>query len=1689
MRTCAVVVVLLAMAGLVPASQSTVFTEDYSLPLQVAEKQATDNGIRFTLDVNQPQWMTVESEAGVELDLALFEMGGSYQQQGMPLVPVAGSLFRIPPRSGVVVEVIDAEYETLTDVDLAAYLPGELDETEPRYTQASEIRDEWYPGVLAEAGEPAVFRDFRVANLVTYPVQVNTARNEVRVYSNIQVDIRFEGTDDRNTIDHWPASISRNYVDKYRILMDWDDSELDDYEFYGGNVFVVMHDDDALRTALSDWFEWKQQRGWKFEYITDSDVNFSSPTAIQGELEERYAAATEKPDYIVVIGDDQGSFAVPPASGTGVNGPGDHDYCCLAGNDMLGDLGIGRISVQNFNQAQAYAAKVVTYERDIDFDNTDWYLRAMLNRSDNYQGISKVVMLRYFRRMLLENLGYTQVDTVYWGSGNNYAIQQINNGVSLYAARGYSGTGLNVSQISSLQNTDMTPIVMDVTCGTGDWSGNTGMNEAYMLAGTTANPRGGVVGISMASYNTHPNFNNCLNGASGWAMLQVVWPYVGDLMMAAKVNGYVNYFGHDNIELERFLRWYNLMGDPLVQIWTGIPRQFDVEADDVFTLGQHEYTVTVEEDGEPIAEAWVTFYKESMGDHVQVSKYTDANGQVTFYPDVTHSGGAMLTVSRQHFAPTQMTVNCNNTNASVGYETVTILDNGIGGTYGDGDGVPDAGETIGLQMTLKNYGNDTTTGISISGYADDPYVVDVYGDITLAGLDPNENEQGAGMILVEIAAAAQHRWRIPLELTIETDAGTIDDGYEFEVMSVKYAISTVNLAGELDPGNTRNATITLTNLGGINADAATAMFISRDPWLRATQYSCTIPELEVGEETTTSSVELFALEGAFRGYSAPAMLVITTESGHADTAYTTVSLGERESTDPVGPDRYGYMGFENVDNGYPEYAPDYDWIEINPDVNNNDFDGTAMDIDDTSENDDMGLALDLSDVGFPITYYGEEFTHLSVFSNGMVAMGEQQDIVANRNWMIPTPNGPSNMLAPYWDELRTNGDCEILYYHDEDNGRFIVEFYKMRHHYPSYESTFEVIFYDTDMYPTATGDNDFMFQYGDCDHSSGGMGFDVPYWTTGIENGDQTDGLLFAYWNEYYPGASTITNGRAIYFTTNIAVPVGSMSGTITDLENDEPLEGAVVRTSDWMFSAVTDGDGSYQIDSMFVGTYDIIVELDCYNPGEVSGIEIADGGSAQVDVAMTHPEFELSELELTTTIPPDSEAVLTVDLTNDGNGPLHYNTSLHFPNEAIALGKKGDRGDRGPTAGNGELDEAWDEIFQFDLDPEESRYYGVVFDGEYFWLSGANSYDVAGPNKLYQYSAQGEFVATFDQPISAEDRSSQGIYGMAWDGEYLYGVDNGVLYQMEFDGTEWSVAETMEVPANPARYVVLDPNTYTFYVGDYGTEIRAVHADSADIVYEFGQNFYPRGGSWFPEDELGYNIYFVCQEGGSETIQFIKMNPHTGQIRPVYSFQEVGGNVLGGDLTYLWDPSVWQFMSIMKVDGEHDVKLWEVDTYANWVEVLNPEGTIGAGETGTINIRVHSYGLPEDTFHVAVDYFHNACTENQEWVDVSMIVFDPNASDEARGPELPTAYLFDGAYPNPFNPISTVRFGLPETAHVKAVVYNLLGQRVAMLADQPMRAGFHTLRFDGGNLASGMYFLTFEAGPIQETTRLILMK
>lgn len=98
-------------------------------------------------------------------------------------------------------------------------------------------------------------------------------------------------------------------------------------------------------------------------------------------------------------------------------------------------------------------------------------------------------------------------------------------------------------------------------------------------------------------------------------------------------------------------------------------------------------------------------------------------------------------------------------------------------------------------------------------------------------------------------------------------------------------------------------------------------------------------------------------------------------------------------------------------------------------------------------------------------------------------------------------------------------------------------------------------------------------------------------------------------------------------------------------------------------------------------------------------------------------------------------------------------------------------------------------------------------------------------------------------------------------------------------------------------------------------------------------------------------------------------------------------------------------------------------------------------------------------------------------------------SSEEHAEAGMPQNIALHQNYPNPFNPATTLSYSLPETTQVRLEVFNIAGQRVALLQDGPQAAGVHQVRFNASELSSGMYLYRLQAGNQTLSRRMTLIK
>jgi hypothetical protein len=78
---------------------------------------------------------------------------------------------------------------------------------------------------------------------------------------------------------------------------------------------------------------------------------------------------------------------------------------------------------------------------------------------------------------------------------------------------------------------------------------------------------------------------------------------------------------------------------------------------------------------------------------------------------------------------------------------------------------------------------------------------------------------------------------------------------------------------------------------------------------------------------------------------------------------------------------------------------------------------------------------------------------------------------------------------------------------------------------------------------------------------------------------------------------------------------------------------------------------------------------------------------------------------------------------------------------------------------------------------------------------------------------------------------------------------------------------------------------------------------------------------------------------------------------------------------------------------------------------------------------------------------------------------------------------------PNPFNPVTKIKFDLPKSIRVKLVVFDILGRRIETLMDENKKSGYYEVNWDGSHYSSGVYIYVLTAGDYKERKKMVLLK
>lgn len=152
---------------------------------------------------------------------------------------------------------------------------------------------------------------------------------------------------------------------------------------------------------------------------------------------------------------------------------------------------------------------------------------------------------------------------------------------------------------------------------------------------------------------------------------------------------------------------------------------------------------------------------------------------------------------------------------------------------------------------------------------------------------------------------------------------------------------------------------------------------------------------------------------------------------------------------------------------------------------------------------------------------------------------------------------------------------------------------------------------------------------------------------------------------------------------------------------------------------------------------------------------------------------------------------------------------------------------------------------------------------------------------------------------------------------------------------------------------------------------------------------------------------------------------------------------------------------------------------FASAVKGNQTPSFVGSGDVMVLTLRALEAGRPQ----------LNLC-------DGTLVnsAFESAGADLDNSAVLPVDYLLGEAYPNPFNPTTSIQFQIPEDGMVKLSVFNMLGQKVRTLVSEPLQAGHHLVTWDSTNdagiqVASGVYVYQIDVNDFTKAHKMVLLK
>ena len=926
-------IALFALVGNTALAQTFNYPVKGSQGFNLTEKTRDGMHISYNLGQMSLSQLNYRGEEMCEVSIKTVAIPS---EAGKPNLPADSRMMAIPQGATAHLRVVSFETETLHNINIAPALRIQSENEEPDMNYVKDMtvysKDAFYPAEPFVMGNSYI-RGVEAVTVAITPFQYNPVTKDLVIYTNVELTVEFEGGnghfgDDRLRSPYWDPILAAE-------LLNYDQLPVIDYEArmqewlrdekQGAEYLIITPNNDAWAEYANQLKEYRTRQGIITDVYRLDEMPANNTSQLKAWFHNAYNTWEIAPVAVCLLGDhgtNMGQYipaeTVPhPYYGSCIS---DNGYADVVGGDNLPDIVFSRLIAETPEQLPVFVGKQIEYEYTNPNMDPDFYTRpitALGWQTERWFQICSEVFGGYMRQH-----GYNpnRINCIYQGTpGNSWSSNQNThlvvdyfgpNGVGYIPASpselgGWSGgtpeqvvqavnqgsfwlqhrdhgleegwgePAMRNSHVYQMNNVGKLPFVMSINCLTGKFNyGTDCFCEAWMRH-TYNGENAGAVGVLCPTETSY----SFVNDAYVWGVYDL---FDGDFMpdygpYASNTGNWMPAFG--NVAGKYFLAQSNWPYNPddkditytmftahcdaFLRIYTQVPQEMEVVHPEVVLAGVGDISITAPEG------CMISLVKELPEGGWEILAVAEATGDpqtVEFAPQVPPTE-INLVVTGQNYLRYEAVMSVVPADGPyIVYDNKVIHDD-------NGNLQLDFGETINLDVTLKNVGSEPMAAFEAVFTTASEYITITNGSAQYEGIEPNDTQTLESAFSFTVADNVPDNTSNLFTITVNNG----EDVYVSNLAMRAYApvfnlggmtITEVNGNGNgrLDAGETARLSFPIKNTGHANAATTTATLQMLSPYITIAESTLDFDNVNAGE-TQTAVYDITINEETPIGYS------------------------------------------------------------------------------------------------------------------------------------------------------------------------------------------------------------------------------------------------------------------------------------------------------------------------------------------------------------------------------------------------------------------------------------------------------------------------------------------------------------------------------------------------------------------------------------------------------------------------------------------------------------------------------------------------------------------------------------------------------------------------------------------------------------------------------------------------------